>query len=37
MSVLYNLGKATVVGDALTSKSMGSVAHVTDDKKELLK
>ena len=35
MSVLYHLGKANVVGDALSKLSMGSVAHVEEGKKEL--
>ena len=33
ISVLYHLGLANVVGDALSRVSMGSVAHVGDDKK----
>src|SRR5687767_907514 len=37
MSVLYHPGKANVVPDALSRVSMGSVAHVNDDKKELVK
>jgi len=35
MSVLYHLGKVNVVVDALSRMSMGSVAHVEKDKKEL--
>ena len=37
MSVLYHLGKANVVADALSRLSMGSVAHVEDEKKELVR
>ena len=37
MSVLYHPGKANVVADALSRVSMGSVAHIEDDKKELLR
>ena len=37
MSVLYHPGKANVVADALSRVSMGSVAHVDEDKKELVK
>ncbi|WMV09069.1 hypothetical protein MTR67_002454 [Solanum verrucosum] len=36
MSVLYHLGKANVVADTLSRFSMGSVAHVEDEKKELV-
>ncbi|WMV41874.1 hypothetical protein MTR67_035259 [Solanum verrucosum] len=36
MSVLYHLGKANVVADALSRLSMGSVAHIDEDKKELV-
>ncbi|WMV29153.1 hypothetical protein MTR67_022538 [Solanum verrucosum] len=36
MSVLYHPGKANVVVDALSRMSMGSVAHVEDEKKELV-
>ncbi|KAH0777836.1 hypothetical protein KY290_009247 [Solanum tuberosum] len=36
MSVLYHLGKANVVADALSRLSMGSVVHIDDDKKELV-
>ena len=35
MSVLYHPGKANVVADALSRLSMGSIAHVEKDKKEL--
>ncbi|KAF3629492.1 putative ribonuclease H protein-like [Capsicum annuum] len=35
MSMLYHLGKANIVVDALSRKSMGSVAHVEIGKKEL--
>ena len=37
MSVFYHPGKANVVADALIGVSMGSVAHVADEKKELMK
>ncbi|WMV29799.1 hypothetical protein MTR67_023184 [Solanum verrucosum] len=35
MNVLYHLGKANAVSDALNRLSMGRVAHVEKDKKEL--
>ena len=35
MSVLYYPGKANVVADALNTLSIGSVAHVDDNKKNL--
>ncbi|KAF3673414.1 putative cyanidin-3-O-glucoside 2-O-glucuronosyltransferase-like [Capsicum annuum] len=34
MSMLYHLGKANVVADALSRLSMGSIAHVEKDKKD---
>ncbi|WMV25474.1 hypothetical protein MTR67_018859 [Solanum verrucosum] len=37
MSVLYHSGKANVVVDALSRLSMGSVAHIVDDRKELVR
>ncbi|WMV38199.1 hypothetical protein MTR67_031584 [Solanum verrucosum] len=37
MSVLYHPGKANVVTDALSQLSMGSVAHIDDNKKELVR
>ena len=37
MSVHYHPGKANVVADALSKLSMGSVAHVDDERKELVK
>ena len=37
MSVLYHPGKANVVADALSKLSMGSVSHVEDGKKELVR
>ncbi|WMV37378.1 hypothetical protein MTR67_030763 [Solanum verrucosum] len=37
MNMLYHLGKANVVVDALSRLSMGSVAHVEEEKKELAK
>ena len=36
MSVHYNLGKAIVVADALSRLYMGSIAHVEEEKKELV-
>ena len=35
MSRLYHPGKANVVADALSRLSMGCLAHVENDKKEL--
>ena len=37
MSVLYHPGKAYVVVDALSHMTMGSVSHVEEAKKDLLK
>ena len=37
MSVHYHPGKANVVEDALSRLSMGSVAHVVEEKKELVR
>ena len=37
MSVLYHPGKANIVADALSRLSMGSVSHVEEGKKELVK
>ncbi|WMV24171.1 hypothetical protein MTR67_017556 [Solanum verrucosum] len=37
MSVLYHPGKANVVANTLSRLSMGSVAHVEDDKKDLVR
>ncbi|WMV58211.1 hypothetical protein MTR67_051596 [Solanum verrucosum] len=37
MNVLYHPGKANVVADALIRLSMGSVAHVEEERKELAK
>ena len=36
MSMMYHLGKANIVADALIRLSIGSVAHVEDNKKELV-
>ena len=36
MSVHYHLGKLNVVADALRRFSMGSVAHVEEERKELM-
>ena len=35
MSVLYDPGKANIVANSLSRLSMGSVAHMEKDKKEL--
>ena len=35
MRVLYHPGKTNMVADALSRLSMGSVAHVDDDRKKL--
>lgn len=35
MSILYLLGKANMVDDALKKLSMGSISHLEDEKKEL--
>ena len=35
--ILYHPGKANVVADALSRKSMGSLAHVAEQKKEMVK
>lgn len=37
ISVMYHTGKSNVVVDSLSQMSMGSVAHVDDNKKELVK
>ena len=37
MSVHYHSGKANVVADAINRLSMGSVAHVEEERKELVK
>ena len=37
MSVLYHPEKSNMVADALSRMSMGSVAHVANGKKELVK
>ncbi|WMV43427.1 hypothetical protein MTR67_036812 [Solanum verrucosum] len=37
MNVLYHPGKANVVADSLSRFSMGNVAHVEDEKKELVR
>ena len=37
LSVHYHSGKANVVKDAFSRLSMGSVAHVEEERKELLK
>ena len=35
--ILYHPGKANVVADALSRKSIGSLAHVAEQKKEMVK
>ena len=37
MSVLYHPGKANVVMNALSCMTMGSVSHVDEDNKDLVK
>ncbi|WMV14114.1 hypothetical protein MTR67_007499 [Solanum verrucosum] len=37
MSVLYHPGKANVVANAFSQLSMGSIAHIEDGKKELVR
>ena len=37
MNVHYHLGKVNVVLDAFSRMSMGSITHVEDGKKELVK
>ena len=37
MSVLYHIGKANMVADALSHTTMGSVSHIDEDKKYLVK
>ena len=37
MSVHYHFGKANVVSVSLSRLSMGSVAHVEEERKELVK
>ena len=37
MSVLYHLGKANVVADALNRITMASVSHMEENKKEIVK
>ena len=37
MSVLYHPGKANVVADALSCMTTGSVSHVEEKEKELVK
>ena len=37
MSVLYNPGKANLVADSLSFMTMGSVSHVEEYKKDLVK
>ncbi|XP_017976435.1 PREDICTED: uncharacterized protein LOC108661949 [Theobroma cacao] len=36
-TILYHLGKANVVGDALSQKSMGSLSHISTDKRSLVR
>ena len=37
ISVLYHPGKANVVADALSRMTMGSVSHIDEAKKDLVK
>ena len=37
MNVLYHPGKGNIVEDGLSKVSMGSVTHVVDDKRDLVK
>ena len=37
MSVHYHPGKANIVSDSLSRLSMGSVVHVEEERKELVK
>ena len=37
MSVYYHLGKSNIVADALSRLSMGSMSHIDDEKKDLVK
>ena len=37
ISVLYHPGKANVVADSLSHMTIGSVSHVKENKKDLLK
>lgn len=37
LSVLYHPGKANVVADALTHLTMGSLANIEEEKKELVR
>ena len=37
MSVLYHPGKVNVVADALSRLSMGSVSHINEARKDLVK
>ncbi|WRX29256.1 Reverse transcriptase [Theobroma cacao] len=36
-TILYNPGKANVVADALSRKSMGSLAHISTDRRSLVR
>ncbi|WRX30995.1 hypothetical protein QQP08_023482 [Theobroma cacao] len=36
-TILYHLGKANVVEDALSRKSMGSLAHISTDRRSLIR
>ena len=37
MSFLYHHGKANVVSDALNRMTMGSVSHIDEEKKDLVR
>ena len=36
-SILYHPGKANVVADALSRKSAGSLAHITTERRQIIK
>ena len=36
-SILYHLGKANVVADALSRKSAGSLAHISTERRPIIK
>ena len=36
-SIFYSLGKANVVADALSNKSAGSLAHISSERRLIIK
>ena len=36
-SILYHLGKVNIVGDALSKKSVGSLAHISTERRSIIK